>query len=618
MIHAEQPSPPLRIALHSIRSLSDLPEELRRSYSEMKYGSDQATRAWAKAIAEKLLAHPELQAIMRKNCRKYIASSAHGSVPTAAHELMLHILGNLNAGGWTYRPFDIGREGGFERTDYGQLSWADREEAILHRRIFLVAGEVSQLHGNVLLIVDDLRCTGAHERAIEALVRSNVEDAQIVFVYGVAFEGDLPAGSEEELNHESIRGLGDLLAMIQREKAPLVMNARLLKHVLLQSSEGIEAYIETAGEAASRELYEAAISEDRYHDKPRLRGGFHVLEEGLMRRGWIGMRASIRLHNAYEGRIVRWNIREAAPGRYVDTMTDEPLDAEVALYSRFKHGDVEAIRHFGRELANEVIYRTDVGSFLRPMLNEAKEHGQFVSITAPGVRNVVSASNFLMREAAQRLNLYLSLQGWPTMAIRTLGRLRSGRDNYAELSSDGRAERDLRTQTLIPRSEYEAYPSHVVFLDDVEVTGQTVNRARAESLAAGALSFRAIYLFRVEPEQAAADPGIEHRMNQATVTGGLEAVVAEILRHPDYQPVQRMLRLLLHPRNRENLQEFLAREVGDAILTRLYLGAMGNDYLWINGSDAYPPELGMYGASVEIMRWEMLRRGLVDGEGLLL
>lgn len=618
MIHSEQPFPPLRIALHSIRSLSDLPEDLQHSYSEMKYGSEQATRAWAEAIAEKLLAHPELQAIMRKNCRKYITSSAHGSVPTAAHQLMLHILGNLNAGGWTYRPIDIGREGGFERTDYGQLSRADREAAILHRKIFLVPGEVSELHGNVLLIVDDLRCTGAHERAIEGLVRSKVRDAQIVFVYGVAFEDELPAGSEEELNHASIRGLGDLLAMMEREKAPLLMNARLLKHVLLQSAEGIEAYMEKAGEDASRKLYQAAVSTDRYHDKPRLRGGFHVLEEGLMRRGWIGRRDSIRLHNEYEGRIVRWNIREAAPGRYVDTMTDEPLDAEVALYSRFKHGDVEAIRHFGRELATEVIDCMGTSFILRPMLNEAKEHGQFVSITAPGVRNVVSASNFLMREVAQRLNLYLSEQGWPTMAIRTLGRLRSGRDNYAELSSEGRAERDLRTQTLIPRSEYESYPSHVVFLDDVEVTGQTVHRAREESLAAGALSFHAIYLFRVEPEQAAADPGIEHRMNLATVTGELDAVVAEILRHPDYQPVQRMLRLLLHPRNRENLQEFLVREVGDAILMRLYLGAMGNDYLWINGSDANPPELGMYGPSVKIMKGEMLRRGLVDEEGLLL
>ncbi|MFN8394529.1 MAG: phosphoribosyltransferase family protein [Bacteroidia bacterium] len=605
----------LRIVLHGMRRLDDLSDAARKSFSEMKYGSPEAIEAWGTALSDAILQNPEVKALVASHGGLAIASSAYGSVPTAAKALKNVAAQHLKDAGWQVDIFHIQRSGGFERTNYGALQERTRERVMRHRKVALSAETAASLKDKVILIVDDLRCTGAHERAIEAMIHSQVEGARLIFAYCVEFEGEMPAGTEETLNHSAIQSFDDLLLMVKGREGALTLNARLLKYVLLQPNAEVDAYIDAAGRSASLELYRAAMSSDGYFDKSRFQKGFKALEEGLLRRGWTDRRESLDAQNALQGKLVRWNVSESQPGVFLDAGNGGSLDVEIARYSRFKFGDVEAIQQLGRELAGVVIAALERGGSLRTVFEQAGERDEFVSITAPGVRNVVSASNFLMREVAQRVNLWLSHYRLPTMAIRTLGRLRSGRDNYAQLSSKGRAERDLRTQTLVPRSEYQAYPSHVIFLDDVEVTGQTVNRAREESLSAGALSFHAIYVFRVEARQAAQDPGIEHRMNQAVVTGGLDEVVAEILGHPDYQPVQRMLRLLLHPRNREELGGFLADAVGDVVLTRLYVGAVGNDYLWINGEAA--GELGLYGASVEILRGEMLRRGLVDVEGLL-
>jgi PRTase ComF-like len=283
------------------------------------------------------------------------------------------------------------------------------------------------------------------------------------------------------------------------------------------------------------------------------------------------------------------------------------------MYSRFKFGDIPALHAMVQMLTAAIITDLESGGQLSKVFELARDNGDFISLTAPGVRNVISASNQLAREVGLRVNAWLALQGMPTMIIRTLGRLSSGRANYAALSAKQRATEAKTTQTIIPRSEYQDFPSHVIFLDDVEVTGTTCNRARQKSLKAGALSFHAIFAFKVDPAQASHDASIEHRMNQCVITGRLDAGLAEVLQDVDYQPVQRMLRLLLQPDNRATLQDFLKAHVSDRILQRIFLGAMANDYLWIH-AEALGVQ-GEYGPSLEIMADEMRARRVLDASG---
>lgn len=317
--------------------------------------------------------------------------------------------------------------------------------------------------------------------------------------------------------------------------------------------------------------------------------------------------------NRTAGKTVRYLIDRGENGRFIDLKDGTELDQVMKGYSRMKFGDVPSLQWWGRELSAAMIEELKSGGVLREMFASAGQQGEYVYLTAPGVRNVISASNRLLWEVGQRVNVWLSQHGLPTVICRQIARLGSGRANYAELSAEDRKGRKKSTKSLIPASDYAEYPIHVLFLDDVEVTGATVERARHKSLEAGALSFHSIFAIQVDPDLAATDPGIEHQLNQFEVSGRLDPILASILSNHDYQPVQRMLRLLLHPRNRSELSDFLI-DIPDHILLRLYTGAMSNDYLWINHD---PNENGpLYRKSLELFSSLLRSKGLVNPDGI--
>ena len=318
--------------------------------------------------------------------------------------------------------------------------------------------------------------------------------------------------------------------------------------------------------------------------------------------------------NRSEGKVARFLVGRTERHPFVDLSDGSSLQEAVERYSRMKFGDVGELQWWGREISRALVADLEQGGILRSVFESARDTGAHIYLTAPGVRNVISASNRLLWEVGMRTNVWLSQRGLPTMICRQIARLGSGRANYAELSEAERKGRNKSTKSLIPASDYAEFPIHVLFLDDVEVTGSTVERAKRKSLAAGALSFHSIFGMQIHPEVAAAEPGIEHQLNQFAVQGGLDEVVKQILSHPDYQPVQRMLRLLLHPRNREELPAFLA-ELPTTILLRLYTGAMSNDYLWINPD----PETGtpLYQSSLKIFSDFLRSNGLVGPDGLV-
>jgi hypothetical protein len=98
-------------------------------------------------------------------------------------------------------------------------------------------------------------------------------------------------------------------------------------------------------------------------------------------------------------------------------------------------------------------------------------------------------------------------------------------------------------------------------------------------------------------------------MNQFAVVGGLDEIVSEIVSHRDYQPVQRMLRLLLHPRNRVDWDEFASTNISENSLLRIYVAALSNDYHLIT----QPGEsVGLYAPSLSILANVLEKKGLIS------
>ena len=256
-------------------------------------------------------------------------------------------------------------------------------------------------------------------------------------------------------------------------------------------------------------------------------------------------------------------------------------DELLRKYSQFKFGNTNAVNFFSSHLFRAI--KTELrnaDSALYKIFSEAGSKDEYVYFTSPGIRNVPSASNLLLNHTCFRLNQYLALQGLPTGIIRPQVRLASGRSNYAELSKLDRQSRAKSTKSLIPISEYASYPIHVLFFDDLIASGATVERASQSSLNAGARSFTSCSLFKASPK-AADYPEFEHELNSYEITGVLNQHVSACLSTDNYVPVQRMLRLLLHPKNSKELLDFSESYIPNDVLNKICSFALSNDYLKI-------------------------------------
>ena len=279
-------------------------------------------------------------------------------------------------------------------------------------------------------------------------------------------------------------------------------------------------------------------------------------------------------------------------------------------YSRFKFGDRAEINWFSAQLFNvlRVELETETSSLFK-FFTELEDRDEYIYFTSPGIRNVPSASNLLLQQSGRLLNSFLALRGWKTGIVKTMTRLSSGRANYAELSAKDRNARGKTTKTLIPISDYKDHAIHVFFFDDVIASGSTVERAERASLEGGALSFTAISLFELTPE-AARNPQIEHDLNSYAINGILDETVASCLRSDGYVPVQRMLRLVLHPTNRYALIDFVKTYLSQAVVLKLCHYALANDYLSIN---AQPDGVGLYhGSLVKLLDYSNTYDGVTD------
>jgi hypothetical protein len=209
-------------------------------YSRYKYGSVTATETFALALGTAFGdRHPELA----RAPRLLMTSSPYSYVPTAATALARRLRPVLNAARTRYGlpPAPLVQVDRISTAagDYGTLSAHARDQHmaanVLSFRRFRPA-ELCEAH---LLVVDDVRVTGAHQRC---LMRASEELPLVArtFLYIASFadpaSGYFDPTQEDALNHASIRTLEDLAGIV--ENNDFAWNVRVCKFVLTPSNHG--------------------------------------------------------------------------------------------------------------------------------------------------------------------------------------------------------------------------------------------------------------------------------------------------------------------------------------------------------------------------------------------
>jgi hypothetical protein len=199
-------------------------------YSRYKYGSQTAAAAFARALAAAFCdRYPELV----RGPRLLVASSPYSHVPTAAHSLARELVPVLNATragyGLDQAPLVQIERATTSEGDYGTLSAQARDRRMAANSLSFARFGPHRVRGAHLLVVDDVRVTGAHQRSV-ARASEGLPLGSRTFLYLAAFTGSFDPTVENRLNHSGISTLDDLGGIVRA--GDFAWNVRVCKFLL--------------------------------------------------------------------------------------------------------------------------------------------------------------------------------------------------------------------------------------------------------------------------------------------------------------------------------------------------------------------------------------------------
>ena len=356
--------------------------------------------------------------------------------------------------------------------------------------------------------------------------------------------------------------------------------------------------LDTASATLLRQHFDEAR---RRMDPADVEGGFREFSARLLQRGLIPISDYVAVFGGQALHCLTWE-----HSRFADMHTGADASALARRYSRAKHGSIEDIRY----LASLVIHALsaaldDPHNPWRRLFETAGLGGESVAMLTTGWRNVPSTANVLYALVVEQINVKLAGLGLPTMIEIKLPRIAPPCEDYASLSTEERQRISLTQDHVIPASNFYRWSAvHVIFGDDVLVTGSTADKIFVHSMRSGARSFRAIYPLALDPALALLDPAVEERLNKVAVTGAFDESVADFLSHPDNVPILRSLRLVFSAQNRAQLGLHLQRVPARKWLA-LYVSALNNEFL----------RQPACRESLALVRQHLIRQQLLDDDG---
>jgi hypothetical protein len=298
---------------------------------------------------------------------------------------------------------------------------------------------------------------------------------------------------------------------------------------------------------------------------------------------------------------VAFDIGVTQTGHFIDLRTGILTPEVVEIYSRMKHGDMNAVGFFAGHLADTAMQSQRFVSLMRNGVTNER----VVYMTTAAVFTVPSASNLLLRTTAAHLNIMLNRQGLPPVVVVELTRLSDSSLGYAT-----RTVRERRNElpagrgvTIVPESFRDQC---VIFLDDLFSTGYTTCRAEWRLRNADVADRFFLFAARIDPQAVGASQGqIEDRLNEAFIDGSL-ASIAPMLQRGNFAVVQKLVKVFLDAKHTDQLPEFL-RGIPTSSMLKLYAAAACDGFRQRSQRRYLPSFL--------ILEAALQERGALDAEG---
>ncbi len=210
-----------------------------QAYSRFKHGSGAVATRFAQLLAKQYADHHDLHS----GQRVWVSGSGFAEVPPAATALLQPFVAALRGlvPGVDARALRVHRSGR-SPGDYASMSPADRDAALRDDAMYIEGGV--DLHGELIVALDDIRVTGNHERAMNACLTSAgagwIDHLYLVDAAAFATSPQM----EASLNLSAVAGVEQLLAIVS---APdFTPNARVCRRVLTLPADELETFVADA------------------------------------------------------------------------------------------------------------------------------------------------------------------------------------------------------------------------------------------------------------------------------------------------------------------------------------------------------------------------------------
>jgi adenine/guanine phosphoribosyltransferase-like PRPP-binding protein len=239
-------------------------------YSRFKHGDGKVAEAFGAALARLWLARRPAAGGRAGTGRTaprpiVVTSAGYDVAPPAAWSLVEPFVRELRAAGVDVETASIHRDKP-SASDYAALGRGARSQAIAARDLTVPPA----VRGAEVVVLDDVRVTGTHERAMtRALRRAGASRVQHLYVARVRGRREDPT-IESDLNRAEIRTMADLLALAS---APAYLpNARVARWVLALPDDELDEFVAVAPPELLDWLARVACV-DGVARLPRYRGG---------------------------------------------------------------------------------------------------------------------------------------------------------------------------------------------------------------------------------------------------------------------------------------------------------------------------------------------------------
>lgn len=231
-------------------------------YSRFKFGDALVAKAFGEALAHGFIEN--VLSNLDDIGQLVVLPSPYAFIPTATFPLKDHFIYTLNF--WlSENGHPVAEETKIHRTttyreDYGELDAAQRMNLISNDSFHI---DREFIEGKRLVLIDDIRITGGHERMILKMVKEySLENEIHLLYYAELVNAEIHPRIENFLNYHCIKSIFDLQDII--DGPAFSINTRMVKYVLNYEFDAFKVFIENQTPEICLLLFNMAIG-NNYH-----------------------------------------------------------------------------------------------------------------------------------------------------------------------------------------------------------------------------------------------------------------------------------------------------------------------------------------------------------------